>query len=91
MSNTVSGAAAGAALTAATLDACLNNIKMFQKRYEDESAKAKRNQEKQQAYNNSIAAWNIQHNLQQNKLEAGRRAPAEHIWYADKLVDCKKT
>jgi len=87
---TVSGAAAGATLTAATLDACLDNIKMFQKRYEDEQAKATRNQQAMAAYNKALHEYNIQLQLQKNKLEEGRRAPPSHIWYADKLVDCGK-
>ena len=92
MSNptTVHGAAAGKSLTAATLDACLENIKSFQKRYNDEQAKATRNQKKMQAYNKAVSSWNHQHQLQKNKLQAGHRAPTDHIWFEDQLVNCKK-
>lgn len=71
-----------------TLQACLNDIQIFQQRYDAESAKAQRNQQKQQAYNNAKTAWDIANQQQLALREAGRRAPDGYIWYNGSLSNC---
>lgn len=71
-----------------TLQACLDNIKIFQQRYDAEAAKAQANQQKQQAYNNALSAWNIANQQQLSQREVGRAAPAGYIWHNGALSDC---
>lgn len=77
--------------TLATLNACLDNIKQFQQRYNDEQAKAARNQQRQQAYNNALSAWQVQNAQQLANREQGRRAPTQYIWYNGALINCNTT
>lgn len=87
--NVVSGAASGHALTAATLDACLENIKMFQRRYDDEVAKQKYNTNGLTAYNVANHKYQVGKAHHDNLLKQGHNAPPKHVWTeANELFNC---
>lgn len=64
----------------ATLQACLDNMKQFQQRYDAEQAKANRNQIKEQAYNNAYSAWKIRKAERDAALQSGRYAQLGGVW-----------
>jgi len=64
----------------ATLQACLDGMKAFQQRYDEEQAKATRNQIKEQAYNNAYSAWKLRKAARDRALEDGKRAQPGHVW-----------
>lgn len=64
----------------ATLQACLDGMKAFQQRYDEEQAKATRNQIKQQDYNNALAAWNNRKAARDAALSQGHYAQLGYVW-----------
>lgn len=74
-----------------TLQTCLDNIKIFQQRYDDESAKAVRNQLKNQQYNEAYSAWSTRRQQRLNLLAQGRWLTNNYngyVWQGNTAIKC---